>query len=210
MSQAAPTPSVPAPPPPPSASVTAPLPVHATTAASPANTANSTERTRRRYVALMMTPFSTKEGGVPTTCKRTPSLPVPKEASTVAVRPRLRHNSAPMNRIVRALRGTRRAAGFVGALGVIGACSGSSSSGSDGGRPLFLSVLPPASNSNAASTLNFQDQLSLDVDLRYAKPALTPASCTPPASAAHHVAPSSQACNYFKSAGLTPDTFAST
>jgi acyl-homoserine lactone acylase PvdQ len=71
-------------------------------------------------------------------------------------------------------------------------------------------VVPPGSNGNAASTLNFQDQLPLYGDLSYAKQGLTAESCQPPTSIAGHQAASNQVCNYFKNASMTPDKVAST
>ncbi|MGH7438219.1 MAG: penicillin acylase family protein, partial [Polyangiaceae bacterium] len=109
------------------------------------------------------------------------------------------------------LRGARRAAVLSIACALLGACPGSSSSSSgEGGSPLFLSVMPPGNNGNSAVTANFQDQLSLYGDLSYAKPGLTAETCTPPTTAAHHVAASNAACNYFKSAAMTPDKVVST
>src|SRR5579862_2466272 len=109
------------------------------------------------------------------------------------------------------LRGACRAAGLFVACALLGACPGSSSSSSgEGGPPLFLSVMPPGDNGNSAVTANFQDQLSLYGDLSYAKQGLTAEACTPPATAADHVAASNAACNYFKSAAMTPDKVVST
>src|SRR5258708_3384870 len=115
-----------------------------------------------------------------------------------------------MNRSRRLLRGAPRAAGLSLALGFLGACPGSSSTTPAEGPALFLSVMPPGDNGNAASTVNFQDQLPLYGDLSYAKQGLSAASCQPPSSAAGHTAASSHVCDYFKSAGMTPDKVAST
>jgi acyl-homoserine lactone acylase PvdQ len=102
------------------------------------------------------------------------------------------------------MRGACRALGVSIGCTFLGACPGSSSLSDEGPPALFLSVLPPGDNGNSAVTADFQDQLSLYGDLSYAKQGLTAESCVPPASAAHHVAASNVACNYFKSAAMRP------
>jgi acyl-homoserine lactone acylase PvdQ len=83
---------------------------------------------------------------------------------------------------------------------------------------LFLSVMPPGSNGNSAFGVgfpgqptvtfppHFADQLSLYSDLSYAEPHLRASPCVPPADATAHRAASDDACNYFKSAPLEPET----
>ena len=70
--------------------------------------------------------------------------------------------------------------------------------------------MPPGDNGSGASTLNFQDQLSLYGDLSYAKAGLSAEPCQPPTSIAGHKAASNLVCNYYKSAAMTPDKVAST
>ena len=83
--------------------------------------------------------------------------------------------------------------------------------------------MPPGSNGNSAGGVgapiagtpasypaNFTDQETLYGDLSYAQKGLVTTPCAPPTSLSQHVASSNQACNYFKHAGLTPDTVVST
>jgi len=98
-----------------------------------------------------------------------------------------------------------------------------------GGRPatagdsVFLSILPPGNNGNSAGGIgvpvpgipvrrypaHFVDQLALYAALSYARPGLRTAPCTPPAMAPDRVAVSDLACDYYKRAGLEPDTVTS-
>jgi acyl-homoserine lactone acylase PvdQ len=88
------------------------------------------------------------------------------------------------------------------------------------GDSVFLSVLPPGNNGNSAGGIgipvpgvpvrrypdHFVDQLALYGDLGYARPGLKTVPCAPPMVAGGHVAASDLACNYYKRAGLEPDT----
>ena len=104
---------------------------------------------------------------------------------------------------------------------------GTSGSGGGGvvsdGSSIYLNVLPPGSNGNSAGGIglplqgtpslypkNFTDQATLYGDLSYAQRGLTTTPCAPPTDLTQHVAASTSACNYFKHAGLTPDTVVST
>jgi acyl-homoserine lactone acylase PvdQ len=106
-------------------------------------------------------------------------------------------------------------------------CGGSdhgSEAGANGASGVFLSILPPGENGNAAGGIgspvpgspvlsypaDFRDQLDLYGNLAYAKRGLKADPCTPPSDIGHHQKFSDLACNYFKSEGLTPDTVVST
>jgi acyl-homoserine lactone acylase PvdQ len=111
----------------------------------------------------------------------------------------------------------------MGLLVLVVGCPGSSSSSAESTASVFLNVLPPGSNGNAAGGAgipgialpadkappHFEDQLALYADISYAQPNLT-ADCKPPVDASEHTAASAQACNYFKNEGLVPDMVKST
>lgn len=99
----------------------------------------------------------------------------------------------------------------------------SGSLGPGDGDSVYLNVVPPGSNGNSAGGVgvpvsgtpavypsNFTDQATLYGDLAYAKRGMTTAACKPPTSLSAHVAASTDPCNYFKHAGLEPDTVVST
>jgi len=95
--------------------------------------------------------------------------------------------------------------------------SGSSERASPG-RSIFLNAVPPGSNGNSAGGVgapvgpvvsypdNFNDQLSLYGNLAYAEENLKAAPCEPPSAIGAHDTRSDKACNYYKPAGLEPDT----
>jgi acyl-homoserine lactone acylase PvdQ len=118
---------------------------------------------------------------------------------------------------------------MIAALVGCGSSSGNESpdggaSDADAGASLFLNVMPPGANGNAAggsgipgpvtpSTKyppHFNDQLALYGDLSYAQPKLTTTPCNPPQDSSKHQAASNLACNYFKNEGLVPDKVVST
>lgn len=85
-------------------------------------------------------------------------------------------------------------------------------------QSIFLNIAPAGSNGNSAGgagapvpgvpTLvfpdNYRDQLDLYGNLAYAEQGLSAHSCVAPNSIDEHQARSSEACNYFKPAGLRP------
>ncbi len=101
-------------------------------------------------------------------------------------------------------------------VAAIGLCADAAQAGD--GSSIYLNVLPPGSNGNAAGGIglpiqgipaqyppNFVDQAALYGDLSYAQPGLRTTPCRPPVTLDKHVAASNQVCNYFKHDGLTPD-----
>ncbi|HEY0973830.1 MAG TPA: penicillin acylase family protein [Solimonas sp.] len=117
----------------------------------------------------------------------------------------------------------------VGLASGLAACGDSRGVEGDGGpnRPpvgppgtsIFMTIVPPGSNGNAAGGLgtpvpgvppltypaNFRDQLDLYGNLAYAKVGLKGDTCVPPRSIDEHQAASDQACNYFKRAEIRLD-----
>src|SRR5262245_39652064 len=91
------------------------------------------------------------------------------------------------------------------------------------GDSVFLSILPPGENGNSAGGVgvpvpgipvhryppHFVDQLALYTALSYAPRGLRTAPCAPAAMAGDHVSASDLACDYYKRAGLEPDTVTS-
>ena len=101
--------------------------------------------------------------------------------------------------------------------------TGAGGSGPEGpretpGTSIFLNAVPPGSNGNSAGGVgapvgpvvsypaNFNDQLSLYGNLAYARENLKAAPCEPPSDISAHETRSDKACNYYKPAGLEPDT----
>ncbi|MGB0212120.1 penicillin acylase family protein [Algiphilus sp.] len=87
---------------------------------------------------------------------------------------------------------------------------------------VFLNAVPPGSNGNSAGGVgapvgpvlsypdNYDDQLQLYENLAHAEENLRAAPCEPPQSIGEHATRSDLACNYYKPAGLEPDTVAET
>jgi acyl-homoserine lactone acylase PvdQ len=109
-----------------------------------------------------------------------------------------------------------------GGSGTGGSSGLSGALGPGDGNSIYMNVMPDGSNGNSAGGLglpvagavlsspaNFDDQAVLYGDISYAQQGLQATPCTPPTSISQHVASSNLGCNYFKHAGLTPDTVAS-
>ena len=110
--------------------------------------------------------------------------------------------------------------GCVSALILLSACQGGRNDQPPpaDGNSVFLNIAPAGSNGNAAGGLgapipgvptlsypdNYRDQLDLYGNLAYAQQGLNAQSCVAPNSIDEHQSASSQACNYFKPAGLRP------
>lgn len=123
------------------------------------------------------------------------------------------------------------------AIVLLAACTGRSDSvsgetggGGGGGHvpggneadSILLNAMPPGSNGNSAGGLglpvdgaqfiypkNFRDGLDLYGNLAYAKQGLKAGPCTPPLNIDEHEEQSDLACNYFKHAGIEPDSVVS-
>jgi acyl-homoserine lactone acylase PvdQ len=107
-----------------------------------------------------------------------------------------------------------------------GASDGSLLSGDLGpgdGDSVYLNILPPGANGNSAGGIgtpepgsvllypdHYTDQATLYGDLSYAKQNLKATPCKPPVDLTQHLKASDLGCNYFKHAGLSPDTVVST
>jgi acyl-homoserine lactone acylase PvdQ len=107
-----------------------------------------------------------------------------------------------------------------------GSSGGTTPSGDLGpgdGDSVYLNIAVPGSNGNSAGGVgvpvagtpasypaNYNDQATMYGDLSYAQQGLTTSPCTPPTDISQHVASSQQGCNYYKHAGLKPDTVVST